>query len=140
MALTLAGKRDLLAGRFRDAPLSLFVGLCAAVPAPALDLMDITEPTLGDNGYARQALNADAIDWPTQAEVNGVPYIETRDIVFEAVNAPFDQPVSRLFFCTDATALSGDVLFLSEPLSALRMITPTTPEGERTFRQRIYLR
>lgn len=119
---------------------TFFFGLSNAVPADVVDLTVILEPTIGVEGYARQAVARSTVGFPNQGVSNGEPFIETADIVFVATGAGFDAPISRLFLTPEATALVGQVWALSAALSAPLTILTSTPLANRTFRYRAYMR
>ena len=116
----------------------LYIGLCQAVPGRALTLADLIEPTIGVNGYARQVVNRDAVDWLTTGTQADDPFIETKQYVFAAVTAAFDQEVTRLFLTPEATATVGDVWAVSAAFETPKLIDPLTLEADRTFTYRVY--
>lgn len=114
------------------------LGLANCNPDPELAIEDLNEPTIGVNGYARQPITRDSDGWAVQGEFNGEKYYETRLFVFEADGGDFDMPVTRPVIINSLDALSGQlVVALGMPIPEF-VITPETPEEERTFKYRIY--
>lgn len=138
--ITTVGIQTLLGLALRDTDTTLWVGLCSAVYAEDLQIESLTEPTLATNGYARLAVERTIVGWPSDGLVNGEPYLESKDLVFTASGAPFDQAVTRMFLCFDEDALTGDVFALSAALPDEFIVDTTTPLPDRTFRYRIYAR
>lgn len=125
----------------QDSGYDIHFALANAVPDFQLQLEDLQEPTIGVNGYARQAIARDDTDWPTIDTENGEPYIESKAFIFAATDGPFDKPINRFALVNDATDVIGDaVIALSGAMPDALVITPTTPELERTFKYRLYLR
>lgn len=139
-SITTVGERAYLRAIFRNEPLSFFVGLTDAVPSKGAVLTGIDEPTIGTNGYARQAISRDASGWATEGQSGGVEWIETKDLVFAAAGGPFTMPIWRMFLTPEASALVGDVWAFSAALPEALLIDPATPVEERTFRYRVFLR
>lgn len=135
-----AGLVGVLAAAFQNSyPVSgLHIGLCQAVPGRALTLADLIEPSIGVNGYARQAINRDAVDWLTTGTQADDPFIETKTYVFAATGAAFDQEVTRLFLTPEATATTGDVWAVSAAFETPKLIDPLTLEADRSFTYRVY--
>lgn len=140
MSLTLAGRQAFLGALFRAETLTLYAGLATAVPADSLSLSDITEPTIGANGYSRILLTVGTTDFATTGLINGEPFVDTRDLVWTATGGNFDQAITRVFLTPEQTATTGTVYGISAALSSPRVITPTTLAADRTFRFRNVLR
>lgn len=100
------GAEAYLARMFQGTALTgFFVGLCNQVPAHADQLADITsEPTIGVNGYARQALAQNGTDWPTVDTANEESYALSKQVDFTASGGDFDAAISRMFL---ASVVSG---------------------------------
>lgn len=138
--VTLAGSAAILAAALRNTEISFFVGLCSAVYDSLLTIEGLVEPTLATNGYARLAVARDNTGWPSGGVVNGENYIESKALVWTAVGGPFDKPVTRMFICQTEAGVAGPVLALSAPLPDEFVVTPETPEPDRTFKYRLYMR
>jgi hypothetical protein len=140
--VTEAGSAAILAAALRNTPITFWVGLCSAVYAPDLRIEDLVEPTLLTNGYARLAVARDstADGWPGGGLVNGENYLESKALTWSAVDEPFDESVTRMFICQTQDGLAGDVLALSAALPDDLLIGVDTPEVDRTFRYRLYMR
>jgi hypothetical protein len=138
--ITTYGCESILKAFLRADPFAFYIGLCDAVPDPNLKIQDVTEPTLATNGYARLAVARDSIGWPGDGLVNGEAYVESLPLVWAAAGGNFDQPITRMFLTPEESALVGEVFCLSGPLPEGFTIEPTTPEPDRTFKYRLYLR
>ena len=85
-----------------------FVGLCDQGPIHTDTLASITsEPTIGVNGYARQALAQNGTDWPVISTVNEESFIESKQVDFTAAGGDFDNAHSRLFLGSVLTGTAG---------------------------------
>lgn len=134
------GLETVLLTCFRDAAVTFYVGLAAGVYEHELQIEDLDEPTIGINGYARQALARNSTDWPTLGELNGEPFIESKELTWEADGGPFDESITRMFITTTLAGATGDVFALSAALPELLEITPDTDLADRTFTYRFYMR
>lgn len=106
-----------------------FVGLCNQGPAHADSIVDITsEPTIGVNGYARQALAQNATDWPTISTQNEESFVQSKQVDFTASGGDFDAAHSRLFLCSVLTGTAGILYAYSAALQ-----TATTVLDTETF-------
>lgn len=135
------GLRAILVGAFRNewpVGVTIYVGLCKAVPARDLTLAQVIEPTIGINGYARQPLTRDAVAWPGDSSQNGDPFLETSDIIFTATGGPFDQGVTRMFLTPAATGTIGQLWALSAAMQTELVVDVATPLPQRTFNYRVY--
>lgn len=131
--ITKAGAQQILKAAMRAEEFDIYVGLCSAVYGVNMTLADLEEPTIGVNGYARQQLSRDDVDWPTLAEQLGSPYIESKQLTFTPTGAGFDLPVTRMFICHQATGLVGPVFALSAALSEPVDITESLNVVYRLF-------
>ena len=122
---------------FQEMDGTLWAGLCDAVPSLTLDLNDITEPTIGVNGYARIELARSNVAWTTTGVSNNEPYIETDTIVFAPTGIGFDQGITRMFLCFSETDVTGDVFSLSAALPEPVVLTPSNID-DYNFKYRIY--
>lgn len=138
--ITTFGIQSILNMAFLDTNLDLWVGLCSAIYDPALQIENITEPTIGVNGYARQQITRDATGWPGAGTTNLQPYIESADLVWLPVGGAFDQAISRMFLCASENAVTGDVFAISGTLNEEVTWDPDTLEEDRTLKYRIYSR
>ncbi len=124
----------------RDAAETFYVGLCQGVFDPDLQIEDLTEPTLGVNNYGRLAIARDGTDWPTLSDLNGEQFVESKELVWEAIGGDFDQAITRMFLTTTLAGTTGDVFALSGALPGELLIAVDTDEADRTFTYRLYLR
>lgn len=140
--VTINGAGAILKAALRNTAIQFWVGLCSAVYEPDLQIEDLTEPTLATNGYTRLAvLRDDTTDgWPGDGILNGENYLESKLLTWAAVGGPFDEPVTRMFLCQTENGLTGDVLALSAPVPDEFVIDVDTPEVDRSFRYRLYIR
>lgn len=97
---------------------NFYVGAADQTPDDADTLLDIsTEPT-ATNGYARQALARNSVDFPTVDTVNGVPRVESKIVTFTAAGGAFSAPISRLFLTSAASGTVGTLFSFTGPLNA----------------------
>lgn len=138
--ITKFGAATILAAAMRGETPAFWVGLVDGVPENDLQLEVLSEPAIGTGGYARIEIPADEDGWPTMAELNGEPYIESDWLIWEATGDGFTVPIRRMVIVPTENELEGDVFAISAPLPSLRQITPGTPEADRKFKYRVYLR
>lgn len=100
----------------------LYIGLMTLAYERTDGLADITEPTHGTNGYARQQVTRDATDWPDISKVNGVFRAESKQVTFAASGGDFDQPFQRLFITNAASGTSGLLIAVSGAFAASKVI------------------
>ena len=137
--ITTYGVRSIFRWAFRDVGYALHIGLANCNPDPDLLIEELNEPTLGVNGYARQAITRGSVGWPVYNVLNGEQYFETKEFVFTATGAGFDKAITRLALINEADAVTGRlVVALSSPLPDELTITPATTLALRTFKYRIY--
>jgi len=118
---------------------ALHIGLANCNPDPGLLASALNEPTIGVNGYARQAVAQSVVGWPTQSTFNGEQYYETKEFVFEATGGPFDKAINRLALINHPSTITGAIVVaLSSPLPGEEIIDVTTILATRTFKYRIY--
>ncbi len=117
---------------------NFYVGLCAGVPDTDLLVSDLTEPSIGTNGYTRKAVTRNSAGWPTPGTVNNEPFLETDWLTWVASGGDFSSAIQRLFLCASLDSLSADIIALSAALPSPITIGPSTPEGERRFKYRLF--
>lgn len=140
--VTFVGAQTVLELALRDTNTDIFVGLCDGVYTPDLICQDLTEPTIGVNGYARIQLNRDGTDWPVSDSLNAQPYLESKDLVWAAVGGAFDQAITRMFIAFTATNVGANdpVFAISAALPSALTIDAATDLSDRTFKYRLYAR
>lgn len=138
--ITTAGAAAFLRSIVQAEPLEFWMGLCDAIPQPALRLDALNEPTLGVGSYGRGSIARNSVGWPVVESSLEEAYAESASVTFVAVGIQHDKQLRRLFLTTSEDSLTSDVLCLSAAVPAPYVITPTTPLPERTFKYRIYLR
>ena len=123
------GAEAYLARLFQGSAITgFFVGLCNQGPDHTDTLVDITtEPTIGVNGYARQALAQNGTDWPTISTQNEESFIQSKQVDFTAAGGDFDAAHSRLFLCSVVSG-AGILYAYSAALTL-----PTTVLDTQTF-------
>lgn len=106
---TIFGMQSVIKAAFQNQAFLWAMGLCAANPQDAVSLLAINEPTPGVNGYNRQNLPFDTVNWPTIGVINGESYVESRPIIFP-ISAAIT-PVNRLFLTDGAyvVAISSEI-------------------------------
>jgi hypothetical protein len=118
-----------------------FVGLCSGVYDHVLQIESLTEPTIDVNGYSRIHVTRDIVGWPGSGNLNGEFFVESDWLEWTAAVGPFSQPITRMFICGDETLTAGMPIFaLSGALPNPITIGLTTPEINRKFKYRLYLR
>lgn len=138
--VSLAGAEAVLAAAFQGAPISFFVGLVTGAPTTDMTMADMTEPTIGVNGYSRIELTQDNIGWPLITTNVNEAYVESEYMTWAAVGGAFDQAVQRLALLSAAAyAPADDVFALSGLMPAEIIIDPTTDESLRKFKYRLYI-
>lgn len=136
MSMTKLMRQESLLAIFNEVPVDqLYLGLCVGTFRDELQIEEMTEPTIGVNGYARQAINMDITDWPTTGETNGEPYIESKQFTFTASGGDFDKGITRMFVSPESTSVTGDVYILGSPLENELVVTDSF-----SAKLRIYLR
>jgi hypothetical protein len=92
-----------------------YMGLTDVTPSDDIDFADVVaaEPTIGTNGYARQALSRDSTGWPTLVTDAGETSIQSAVKNFAASGGDFDAAVTRAFLCTVSTGSAGLLLSIS---------------------------
>lgn len=138
--VTKFGCETILTTAMRDAAVTFYVGLCSAVYDPELQIEDMDEPTIGVNGYARQALARNSTDWPTLSELNDEAFLESKELVWAAVGGEFSEAITRMFITTTLAGVTGDVFALSAALPDELIIDEDTDLADRTFTYRLYMR
>jgi len=139
--VTLYGAKKILTLAMTQVETSFFMALVDAQPDSGLQIEDLEEPTIGENGYARQSVERTSlVGWPTVGDLNGEAFIESKAFSFAAAGGAFDKEVRRIAFVESANALEGDVIALSAAFPSKILIDPDTPVEQRTFKYRLYLR
>lgn len=101
---TIYGMQTLLRAAFWQVTPVLAMGLCGRNPGSMIALASAQEPS-AVNGYARQAVPMNQVNWPVLSSVNGESYIESREVLFPLTGA-VDVPVNRLFLTDGIQILS----------------------------------
>ena len=137
--ITTYGVECLLRWALQGATPTLHMALANCAPAIDLDLTNLGEPVIGTNGYARQPIAQDNVDWPTFGTLNGEAYLETKEFIFTATGGNFSAAVGRIALVNSLAATTGElVVALSNPFPAELLIGPGTPVEQRTFKYRIH--
>lgn len=102
---------------------NFYIGMADQVPAETDVLADITTEPTSTGGYAREAVTRDATGWPTQTDISGFNYIQTKEVTFAASGADFSRAFSRLFLCNAASGTTGVLFGYSAALSTPLTIT-----------------
>lgn len=131
------GTASILQWAFQNQGYGLYMGLANCSPTPLLLAENTNEPEFGVGGYLRQRIPR-GTGWPTAGEVNGEPYVESDEFLFDATDA-WSHSVSRLMLINDSDARAGQlVVALSAPFGVDVEIDEDTPVELRTFKYRIY--
>lgn len=118
---TIVGMQKILKSAFwQEIPL-LYMGLCNHNPGSMIGLASVQEPS-ATNGYARQSVPMNQVNWPIISSINGESYIESREVIFDLSGA-LSIPIGR-FFLTDgvdvfsiSSELQGGVQVYDEPIT-----------------------
>lgn len=138
--ISLVGAQAMLESAFNLVEREWWVALVSGPPTLDMTMLDMTEPAIGVNGYARQELTHDDTGWPTVAVSGDQAYVESAVVTFAAVGGNFDKAIQRCALLgTDTYSSGDDVWSLSSPLPAEVVITPTTLLADRQFTYRVYL-
>lgn len=139
--ITTYGAGLILGAALRGEVTNLHIGLANCNPHPLLTLQQLNEPTIGVNGYARQTIGQDNVDWLAVGNLSGEVYYETRPFVFTPTGAGFDKPITRPVIVNHADAVTGTlVVAVGAALPAEVTLLESTPEAARTFKYRIFAR
>lgn len=139
--ITTYGATQILGAALRGVVPNFHIGLANCNPHPLLNLNQLNEPTIGVNGYARQTIGRDAIDWLTQGDLSGEVYFETRNYVFVPTGGGFDKPITRPVIVNHPTDVAGvTVVAVGAALAEAITLLADTDEALRTFKYRIFAR
>ena len=112
-------------------PAAYYMGLTSAAYNWNSTLADLEAGEPVGNGYARQTLTRNTVDWTVQ-EVNGVEQALSKLVTFTA-SGTWTQNWQRAFLATVAAG-AGDVIAVSGPAPAPRVVTVGTgPTMQYTF-------
>ena len=139
--ITTYGAQLLLSAALQGVATTLHMCLGKCNPRADLDLNELNEPTIGTNGYARQTLSQDDVDWLTAGSLNGEVFLETRPVVFAPTGTGFDKDITRPVIVNHESLTEGELVFsVGSSLPAAVFLKADTPEEQRTFKYRIYAR
>lgn len=138
--ISLAGAAMILAAAFRDDVPTFYAALCVGYPAANMTELDLAEPTIGTNGYARIAIPRSSVGWPTQVVVGAEASIASEWMTWAPTGSGFDQPTQRVALVSSATYDSTNPVYaLSAPLNQPLNLTPTSPVEDLRYQYQIYL-
>lgn len=138
--VSLAGAEMFLRAAFQGVATTLWVGLVAGAPTLEMTMADMTEPTIGSNGYARAELTQDETGWPVVTSSATEVYVESEFMTWVATPEEFDQAVQRLALLgSDTYSPANEVYALSGLMPNEIIIGPTTDESLRKFKYRLYI-
>lgn len=140
--ISLAGAQMILQAAFQNQVPSFWAGLVTGFPTPGMTLAQMTEPTVGVNGYARIQIlrDASANGWPTVGAIGNESFIASNFLTWTATGSGFDNPIQRVaLFGTNAVAPGNVVYALSAPLDDPIIILPTTDLSNRRFKYQIFI-
>lgn len=137
--VTRLGCKRILDAAFRDGSLSLWMTLVSGGYAPDLTVASLTEPTIGTNGFARQALATGVSAQFAEAVLtDDGAYIASSVVTFQASGGAFDAAVTRFAIVDSLNSNTANVLALSAPVPEIT-VDESTPLVDRQFSYRIYL-
>lgn len=137
---TQTGRIRILEAALRNQTIEFYVGLCTGEYAEALTVAELEEPELGVNGYQRIAVAASPGGWEVDGVINDEIYFETGWLTWAAVGGDFSKPIQRMFLTESPNSLDAPVLALGGAFPEEILIRPVTPEANRKFKFRIYVR
>jgi hypothetical protein len=138
--ISLAGARMLLAAALSNTVPTLYMALVQGQVDPDMTMLNMTEPTIGVMGYARQAITRDSAGWPTVTSSGVESYAETDWHLWSPTGSGFDKAIQRVALVHQATYDSSeDVFCLSEAFPDPITLLPSTDVGLRRFKYRIYI-
>lgn len=138
--ITEFGAQLILQLAFQKSSTDLWMGLADVTPQNQLTVEQCGEPVLGTGGYKRQQLAPTPVDWPVAGSVNGEAYVESMALEFPVTDVAYSKQIRRMFLTASLDSLTAQVFAVSGALAEPVIIGPTTPEAQRTFKYRIYLR
>lgn len=101
-------------------PATYYMGLTNVAESWTSTLADLAAGEPAGNGYARQPLVKNTVDWTTQ-EINGFMQALSKIVVFTA-SANWDKQWNRMFICDLNAGTGGNVISVSGPAPALRTV------------------
>ena len=102
-------------------PATYYLGLTNVAYTWTSSLADLAAGEPVGNGYARQPLVKNTVDWTVQ-EINGVIQVLSKIVNFTA-SANWDKQWNRMFLCDQAAGTAGFAFSVSGPAPALRTVT-----------------
>ena len=102
---------------------NFYFGLCNVAlsdSAVLTDIVGISEPTIGTNGYARATAARNGTGWPTIGNVNGEGRAQSAQFSFTGSGGSFDRSYDRVFM-TNVASGTGTLLAITQPIE-----TPVT--------------
>ena len=106
------GQTRLMQAAMQGNSIAIFnLGVIDEVPSYTDNVADLTTEPTSAGGYARQAINGDAVDW-TITSVNGEARVESKTVTFTASGADFSRAFSRFFLMENG----GNLIACSSPL------------------------
>lgn len=112
-------------------PANMYMGLTSAgysFDGTTLAGLAAGEPV--GNGYARQLITRANVDW-TVTEVNGAMQALSKIVTFTCSVANWTQNYQRAFLCDAAAGGVGNVMAVSGPTPAPRIVTPGNGPSSR---------
>lgn len=102
-------------------PVTYYLGLTSAGYSWTSTLAALAAGEPVGNGYARQALTKNNVDFTVQ-EVNGVMQVISKLVTFTCAGAQWTQNWQRGFICDAAAGTVGDVVAVSGPAPTARVV------------------
>lgn len=138
--ISIAGAQAILRAAFHGDSLPIWAALVQGPPTIDMTMADMTEPTVGVNGYARIAIVQDDTGWITIDDNGTEAYIESDWLEWVATSTGFDEAIQRVALVgTETYSGTDDVIALSSLMPAEITIVPATLLADRRFKYRLYL-
>lgn len=138
--VSLAGAQMLLTAALRNTVPTIYAALVKGFPTAGMLIDNLTEPTIGTNGYERIAISRDSTGWPTLSNLGSEAYIETDWLTWAASGGPFNQEVNRVCLIGTNTYTPTDPVYaLSGPFEAFTTIDVPTDLDLRRFKYQLFI-
>ncbi len=122
----------------RAIPSLLYLALANCTPSAGLQLENMGEPTIGENGYARIPLDRNSLNWPMVGDDLGVHWVRSLPVTWDAIGGAFSSAVTRVALVVSQTDVVGPGIIAVSAAFDPITITPATPSAMRSFAYQLY--
>lgn len=139
--ISTAGAQMILAAAFQGQVPSFYAALVDGFPTAGMTSAQVTEPTIGVNGYARIQIPRSNVGWPTLDSAGGEAYIESEWLTWAATQDPgFSSVVNRICLLGTSVMTPTDPIYaMSAPFATPVQINAETPLNQRQFKYQIFI-